>query len=187
MATTEAIDPIERAKAGDAEARREAAGANAREVNRPYDKFRNGIKYGLIAGVIVGIYQFFLNAAEDGINIGLGIVGFVLMTPVIWYALRDLKAHIAGGEFYKNAAILSMYLAFFAAITTVVIGVIGYAVGTGNAPEVASVEGISPFQLAVNSVFQVFVGVVIGNTIAFIFMQGMKTDITADEFVEKND
>ena len=109
------------------------------------------------------------------------------MAPVIWYALRDLKNHYAAGEFFKNAAIQTMYVSFFAACVAVLVGVIGYAIGTADAPEVMSVEGITPGQLAVNSVFQLLIGVVIGNTLGFIFMQGMKTDVVADEFVEKND
>lgn len=185
MAATEAIDPIERAKRMDAAKRSEMNAANEREVNRPYNKLANGIKYGIVAGLIVGIYQFFLNAAEDGINIGWGLVGFFLMLPVFWYALRDLKNHYAAGEFFKNAAILSMYISVFAGLVTVLIGVIGYAIGTGDAPEVMSVEGINPGQLMANSVFQLVIGIVIGNTIGFILMQGMKTDVPADEFIEK--
>jgi len=185
MADTRRVDPIERAKQADAAARRDAAGANAREVNLPFDKFKRAIPYGLVGGLIVGIVQYLINLSGEGLQIGWEIVSFALLAPVLWVALRSLKAHYAAGEFYKNAAIFSMYISFFAAVVTVLIGVIAYGVSQTDAPESMSVEGFGFMQLLVNSVFQIVVGVVLGNLIAFIFMQGMKTDVVADEFVEK--
>jgi len=185
MAGSEVVDPIERAKNRNAELSNDSVAANNRTFNKPYNKFANGVKYGVIAGVIVGLYQIFLNAGTDGLNIGMGLVGFFLMTPVIWYALRELKNHFAAGEFYKNAAIFSMYISFFAGLTTIVLTLIGFVIGGADDGGAMSVDGINPGQLMANSFFQLVVGIVIGNVIGFIFMQGMKTDVPADEFIEK--
>ncbi len=186
MPETRRVDPVERAKRNDASARREAAGANEREVNLPFNKFAAAFKYGIIGGIIVGIVQYFLHVAEDGIVIGYDLLAFFLLAPVMWFALRDLRNHYAAGEFYKNAAIYSMYISFIAAVTTVVVSLFAYLISSVGVPEVASVKGINFLQLMANSVFQLFIGLVIGNLIAFIFMQGMKTDVVADEFVEEN-
>lgn len=188
MARAQSIDAIERAKRADAPARREAVDINAREVNRPYNKVSRGIFWGAIAGVVVGVYQFFLNAGGDGINIGLSLVGFFLMTPFIYLGLRELKGHMAAGEFYKNAALMGFVLSAAAGVVTVLIAVFTYALfAGGDAPEVASIEGINLGMLLANGVFQIVIALVIGQTIAFVFMQGMKSDVTGDEFVEKQE
>ena len=180
MAQAEAIDPIERAKRKNALEHPRQRDAEDRIVERPYDKWSNGLKYGAIAGVLVGIYQLVLNLTEDGIHISYGILGFFLMAPVIWYALREYhRDYAAAGEFFKNAAILTMYISAVAGVISGIMSMVG--------SEIMSVEGADVFQLAVNAFFQIVIGVVIGNTIGFILMQGMKTDAPADEFVEVND
>lgn len=188
MADTQSTNAIERAKAADAPARERAAGINARERNKPYHKLARGIFWGGIAGVVVGVYQFLLNASEDGLNIGMSLVGFFLMAPVIYLGLRELKGHMAAGEFYKNAALMGLFMSAAAGVVTVLISVFTYAAfAGGEATEVASIQGISFGQLLANGVFQVVIALVIGQTIAFIFMQGMKSDVQSDEFVEKQE
>lgn len=188
MADTERVDAIERAKRNDAEARKRSAGINTRERNAPYNKLARGIFWGAIAGVAVGIYQFILNATEDGLNIGMSLVGFFLMTPFIYLGLRELKAHMAAGEFYKNAALMGLFMSAAAGVVTVVIAVLTFAVfGSGGEAEIATIQGINFGQVLANSVFQVVVALVIGQTIAFIFMQGMKSDVPSDEFIENQE
>ena len=186
MADTEEINPIERAKRADTEERERAAGINSRERNEQYNKLARGIFWGALAGIAVGIYQFFVNAAEGGLNIGLTLVGFVLMTPFIYLAMRELKAHMAAGEFYKNAALTNLILSATTGVITVLIGVFTLALfAGGEATEVASIEGINLGQLLINGVFQIVIAIVLGQTIGFIFMQGMKSDVPSDEFIEK--
>lgn len=177
MAQAHAVDPIARAKAGDRQARRDAAGAEGRAVPRPFDKFRNGVKYGVLAGAVIGVYQIVLNLTEGGINIGYGILGFFLAIPVVWWALREYRdRYAAAGSFFKNGAIYSMYISVFAGLTSAALAMIG--------SEVASVEGTTFFQVAANAVFQVVIGIVLLNTIGFALLQYFKPAAPEDEFVE---
>ncbi len=190
MAQAEDINPIERAEHADAAKRRERAGTdpNAKRYNdETYNWSRQATLYGLVAGVALGAYQFFLNIAEQGIAIGWGILGFLIFVPFIWYGLSQYRKHLAAGEVFKSGILFGLRVSVIGSIVAVALNGIGFLIGGEATPEVVGTEAISFGQLMVNSVFQVLIGIVVGMTITFIILQGIKSDAPADEFIEEQE
>ena len=185
MAQIESVNAIERAKKNDEAARRERDGANARRYNRPFSIYNSGIRLGIPAGVIIGILQIFVFGAEEGVNIGMGLLPYLIFIPFLWYGLSTYRKTLAGGEVFKNGIILGFYISVIGAITAALITLIGSISGLAIMRE--SGEELLFGNLAVYGFFQVLIGTVFGMLITFILLQGMKSDVPADEFIEQQE
>lgn len=160
-----------------------ARATNYRELNTPFNHAQNAILFGISGGIVLGLYQLFVNGTDNGINIGIGLLGFFLLTPFLFFALRQFRRHLAGGEVFKNGIIHGLSISAIASIIMVVISTIG--VTWQAAPQVINAEQIETGHLIVNGAFQILVGIVFGMTITFILLQGLKSDMRADKNIEK--
>lgn len=182
MAQAKHIDPVERAKAGDAGARA------ARDAKDPDKKVRNdkafnstrlAVIYGGICGVLIGIFQVILNAVEERIVLGYALAGFLVLIPAIWIGLNKYRQHLAAGEVFKNGILFGFQMSITASSIGIIISTLGYAI--------TQPLGIDFGQLMATNVFLVVLGMVIGMIFTFIILQGIKSDAPADEFVEQQE
>lgn len=177
---TEALNSIERAKRDQKDQIDQRDGSNTREHNRPYNVTAAATKWGLMAGATLGVVQLFILASQERVNIGQGLYGFFLYAPFLYLAIREYRKRLAGGEVFKNGILLGFQTAAIASVLMAAITLVGGLVGIGGA------DGHAIFaNIAVYSFFQIIIGIVFGMTFVFIFLQGMKSDIPADEHIEK--
>jgi len=156
---------------------------NHRQINEPFNHTQSALLFGISGGVVLGFYQLLVNGADQGINIGVGLLGFLLLTPFLYFGLKQFRQHLAGGEVFKNGIIHGMSISAIASIVMVVIASIG--ITWQGAPPAIDAEEIAVMQMVANSAFQILVGIVFGMTITFIILQGLKSDIRADKHIEK--
>ena len=151
------------------------------EHSIPFNKWSHSIKFGVIGGILVGLYQLFLNSSSGEVNIGLGIIGFFLLVPVLFAALREIKKHYHADSFFKHAFISSIYISFIAALVTGLFDFASYLMSaTGGFWELNNPEA----NLLINVIFQILIGIVFGNILAFVIMQGLKTNTQVDKSLE---
>ena len=174
------VSAIERAKTDDALARRAADGANFREHNRPFDFTGTAVRYGLMGGVVLGVIQLLVIVMTGRIDIGKGLFGMFVIAPFVYLGLRAYRMRLAGGEVAKNGLLFSVYLSVVAAGVMAAITLIGSLIGVGG-DDVEATFGM----VAVYSFFQFVIGAVFGTIIGFTFIQGMKSDVPADQNIEK--
>ncbi len=180
MASPEAFNTIERAKDDEHNKDNDRERANRRERNKPYDVTAAALRWGLMAGVTLGVLQLIILASQERVNIGKGLYGFFLLAPFIYLALREYRKRLAGGEVFKNGVILGFQTSAIASGIMAAITLVGGLIGVGGS------EGHAIFaNIAVYSFFQIIIGLVFGMVFAFIFLQGMKSDLPADENIEK--
>ncbi len=180
MASTDAYNTVERAKQDDRNELDKRDGANTRERNRPYNVTAAAAKWGLMAGVTLGVVQLFILSNQQKVNIGQGLYGFFLFAPFLYLAINEYRKRLAGGEVFKNGLILGFQTSVIASVTMASMTLIGSLMGVGD-PEGGAIFA----NVAVYSFFQIIIGLVFGMIFVFIFLQGMKSDIPADEHIEK--
>ena len=156
--------------------------ANYREVNRPYNYVQSALIYGILGGLIIGIFQCGLYFVEGEINIGHELLGYILLTPFLYLALKNFRNHHAGGEVFKMGILHGMSISAIASILMTVVATIGMAwyMSPDSTP-----GGMSMGEFVANSSFQILVGIVFGMTITFIILQGLKSDMRADKHIDK--
>jgi hypothetical protein len=155
--------------------------ANYREVNRPFNYVQNALSYGILGGIVLGAYQCLIGGADGTINIGMELLGFLLLTPFLLLALRKFRNYHAGGEIFKMGIIHGMSISAVASLLMAVIATIGMA---WFVPQDMMLEKLDIGEIVVNSSFQILVGIVFGMTITFIILQGLKSDMRADKNIE---
>ncbi len=181
MASSDAYNTVDRAKQADRHKRDDNRdGSNRRERNRPYNVTAAATKWGLMAGATLGIVQLIILAGQEKINIGRGLYGFFLYAPFIYLAIREYRKRLAGGEVFKNGVILGFQTSAIASVLMAAMTLVGALIG------VTRTTGETVFaNVAVYSFFQIIIGLVFGMVFVFIFLQGMKSDVVADENIEK--
>jgi len=157
---------------------------NYREINKPFNHVQNALVYGILGGITLGLYQLFLYNSSGEINIGGGLLGFVLLTPFLFFALRTFRNYLAGGEVFKNGIMHGMAISAIASLVMVLISMIGFS--WQASPEILASENLMTSQMILNGAFQILVGIVFGMTITFIILQGIKSDIRADKYIDKH-
>ena len=183
MADAKPVDSVERAKSGDAALRRENAQPEDRTRNLPYDTGKAVLKYGVIGGVLLAAYQVAMINVDAGKAIGYSVAGVALLFPVLYFALREYRDKLAGGEVFKNGVIHSLKISVIASLfmgaATILIGLLGHVPGdTEQALETPGMAFLQGF-------FLIIIGTVVGMIVAFILLQGMKSGVPADENIEK--
>ena len=182
MANTSDVDAIERAKTPDAITRQAADGANYRDHNRPFDFTGTAVRYGLMAGVAMGVVQLLVLGMTHGVEIGKGLFGMFVIAPFLYLGLQAYRKRLAGGEVAKNGLLFNFYLSTVAAFVMASMTLIGALIGVGyNENSPTATFGM----VAVYSFFLIVIGITFGMIIGFVFLQGMKSDIPADQNIEK--
>ena len=180
MSTGTDTNPIERAKSPEITARRAADGANFREHNRPFDFTGVAVRYGLMGGAVMGAIQLLVLGYTQEVEIGKGLFGMFAIAPFMYLGLRAYRRSLAGGEVAKNGLLFNFYLSATAAGLMAAITLIGALIGVGT-----NGVGATFGMVAVYSFFQIVIGIVFGMIIGFSLIQGLKSDIPADQNIEK--
>lgn len=181
MASTEAYNSVERAKDEHGPRDDGRDGANTRERNLTHDVGSLANKWGLLAGVVLGVVQLLLIGRSAKVEIGYSLYGIFALTPFIYLALRAYRARLAAGEVFKNGAILGFRVSVVAGLVMMAFVLVGALAGVGSDTEHGTVFA----NISVLSFMLVLMAIVYGSAITFVMLQGLKSDAPADENIEK--
>jgi hypothetical protein len=97
-------------------------------AKRKFNIYSSGITWGLMSGLLMGIYLIFLNMFGIGDNILLNFLKYIFMALIFAWGLskyRDFNLEIS---FFQKAFGLGMLASAVAAVTLVIIGLLTTAI-----------------------------------------------------------
>ncbi len=78
------------------------------------------ISYGVLGGVLMGLYLLLLNMASDDPSSWLKFSKHLIMIPIMGVVLKQYKAHLPEGKIFKDGIKLSAAVATLAAFTLII-------------------------------------------------------------------
>lgn len=139
-----------------------------------FSRRREGVKFGLIAGIIASIYLALLNANYESFNTGFKFVKYLLIFPVVTAALISYRRHVPAGRFFKSGYILgiviSLTIALFLAGANIILAAINPDLAFDQFMHGTETVG----NTVSNSVFLAFEVFVFTMIITFINLQFLK-------------
>ncbi|MEM9886004.1 MAG: hypothetical protein AAF849_08935 [Bacteroidota bacterium] len=84
------------------------------------EAFLKSIRNGIIAGVVMAIYVFIVEASTDPRGTSyLRPISYIFMLGIFYFALKNYKAKLPKGKIFKRGAVMGIYMSTVAAIVLV--------------------------------------------------------------------
>jgi|GEM_PF-2553816 hypothetical protein len=88
-----------------------------KEKANEYEFYERGIRNGLVSGLMISTYLLILRAFNQGGNMSLKILAFLILTGAIAYEIKQRKEQVKTGTLFKKGILIGMFISFIAAST----------------------------------------------------------------------
>lgn len=144
------------------------------DVQSNYPFFKEGIKYGVIIGLIMAAYLFLLNAITDDISTVFKMIKNLAFIPFIGLALNAYKKALPQGKIFKDGFMLIALIGVVAGGTLAAANVIVSLIIPEISFQQFMNEGDSVGDVLMNSFFLATESFVFAMVIGFAFLQFLK-------------
>lgn len=96
----------------------------------PY--YTRGALYGVVAGILMGLYTWILNASTDNPGAALQFAKYIFLIAILGFVLYRHKFSVPRGKTFKTGIVVGAYTTIAAGITLIIFNIILYLGGADD-------------------------------------------------------